>query len=74
MSESLEEVSDRIILGHTNSEGQWVTSPSLVRESILSALRNERERCARVAETAYAEFQTGYNAGKWIANAIREGR
>lgn len=41
---------------------------------ILSALRNERERCAKVAETAFTEFQTGYNAGKWIAKAIREGR
>lgn len=72
MSESLEEVSDRIIRGHTNSEGQWVTSPSLVKESILSALRNERERCAKVAETHRCEL--GAPCAEAIARAIREGR
>lgn len=72
--ETPEEIADRIIQRHTNDQGQWITTPSLVRMSILSALRNEREACAKVAETAFTEFQTGHNAGKWIASAIREGR
>lgn len=45
-----------------------------IRDALDAVRRNERERCAKVAETAFTEFQTGHNAGKWIASAIREGR
>lgn len=40
-------------------------------DAIDAALRNERERCAKIAETSFEEYQTGYNAGRFITNAIR---
>lgn len=42
-----------------------------LRDALEAARRDERERCAKIAETAFEEFQTGYNAGKWIAERIR---
>jgi len=48
--------------------------PTAYREAtdaIEAALNAEREQCAKIAETAFTEFQTGYNAGKWIAARIR---
>lgn len=52
----------------------YTQAKAILIAAVLSALRNERERAAKVAETAFAEFHTGHNAGKWIARAIREGR
>lgn len=42
-----------------------------LESQIEAALDAEREHCAKIAETAFTEYQTGYNAGKWIAAAIR---
>lgn len=53
-------------------------------DAILSALRNERERCQKIADKYVADMRsvtkrTGYgegclNAGVYIAKAIREGK
>lgn len=42
-----------------------------IRDALEAVRRDEQERCAKIAETAFEEFQTGHNAGKWIAAAIR---
>jgi len=44
--------------------------PGLVNR-IEQALLGERERCVKIAESSFKEYHTGYNAGKWIAAAIR---
>lgn len=40
-------------------------------ETLRAALHARDERAARIAETAFEKYQTGYNAGKWIADKIR---
>ena len=53
------------------NEQEWKDTKAWIANEVLSALRNERERGAKIAETSFEEFQTGYNAGIWIAAAIR---
>lgn len=52
--------------------------PDQLRTEILSALRNERERCAKVAEDAYQRLDAlnaeGAKPMKAVLTAIREGR
>ena len=69
MSETLEEIAERLA-----ELAQDSIIAGEVEQAILSALRNEREACAKIADSAFAEYQTGHNAGKWIARAIREGQ
>ena len=72
-AETLEEIATKVV--NQIAVGAWqYCSRQWVIGLVTDALRNERERCANVAETAFREFETGYNAGKWIAAAIREGK
>lgn len=54
MSETLEEIAERIMQGY--SIALSVTGKRGLKDAILFALRNERERCARVAEVKAAEY------------------
>lgn len=72
MSETPREAASKLV-------SEWV--PALERQqpnylhplidAIEAALDARDERCAKIAETAYEQFQTGYNAGKYIAQKIR---
>jgi len=52
---------------------EWLQTKEQLIDMIETALLAERDRCAKIAETSYEQFQTGYNAGKYIAAAIRQG-
>lgn len=70
MSETLEEIAHKIVRRYLDD----YTNDHQLEQQIISALRNEREACAKIADSAFPEYQTGHNAGKWIARAIREGQ
>lgn len=67
-TETLEEIAERIAYSEATSE------PESLKADVLSALRNEREACAQVADE-YQSFGNGYKRIRAeIAAAIRKGR
>lgn len=69
--ETLEQIAERILVDGIDCTGR--VFESRMKLAILSALRNERERCARVAETHSATDCDGPDCGIVIAQAIRKG-
>ena len=65
-AETLSEREQNVVLTRSLKELQARISAALQHRE-----QQIRERCAVIAETSYEQFQTGYNAGKWIAAAIR---
>lgn len=73
-AETLEEISERIARGHFNKDNGRESQFQRLRNDILSALRNERERCAVVALEQRCERGTPWDAAcVAIAKAIRQG-
>ena len=56
--------------GH-DGEHEFVSLQDLLAQCEAAVRAEERERAATIAETSYEQYQTGYNAGKFIATAIR---
>lgn len=73
-SETIEQIAERIAKEHVVGGFMLKTALKRCADDVLSALHNERERCAKVAETRFVEGDTGWRCGKEIASAIREGR
>ena len=76
-AEMLEQIAERLMLPAVGK-----VAPAIWNEmvyDVLEALRNERERCAKVATDHYAkgsapECEGGEHCGIAIAKAIREGK
>lgn len=81
--ETLEEIVDQLIRVHTDYKGLWFSKPAIVRNHILSALRNERERAAKSLDERVRQCdehvtlndqqgrEYGYGCWRDIANALR---
>ena len=71
MSKETREIAELIIAECTDVTG-YVFAARMA-SAIDKALRDRDERAAKIAETAYEQYQTGYNAGAFIAKKIRNG-
>lgn len=80
MSETLEEIAERIARAHIGTASYHDAARQLLKEDVLSALRNERERAAKVGfDTVKALGDSVYEysvtqKAAMVAAAIREGR
>lgn len=79
MNETMEEIAERVAREHIGSASYHDAARKLLKDDVLSALRNERERCATVALSAapmqpdHWNVDASHFAGI-IAKAIREGK
>lgn len=76
-SETPEQIAERIAREHIGTASYYDAARKLLKDAVLSALRNERENCAKVAEDHYehaVECDGGQACSLNIAAAIREGR
>lgn len=81
MSETLEEIAGEIANAHIDAH-EFPSGYAALRDAVLSALRNERERAAKVAEKHEGHGDWRASAAgdcqsltvKAIARAIREGQ
>lgn len=76
VTETLEQIANRICRHYLDSERVSVTQFCDIEAAIAQALRNERERCAKVAETVHDDkvFDVDLILRNEIAKAIREGK
>lgn len=73
-NETPEWIASEIANAHIDAH-EFPSAYSALRDAILSALRNERERAAKIAESHFngdAHKQHGDRCDKAIARAIRE--
>lgn len=62
MTETQEEIADRIAREHIGTASYHDAARRLLRDDVLSALRHERERCAKVLESRADELQAEWDA------------
>lgn len=82
MSETMEQIAERIARDHIGTASYYDAARSLLKDDVLSALRNERERCANVAavipeskfDLDHEPARTEQQIRNGIARTIREGK